>query len=111
MNLDHQPIDAFTDPDVFWPELQTPLVRLTYDVRTRTGVLYLPPISCTDTTGAIERFTRLDPYVRCIRTVAGDEEDTRYDRLPSGQWVATLPAWMTNRASGTSIHVTHEGSR
>lgn len=67
--------------------LMTTIRRMSYDFERRLGVLYLPEGVCTDMTGAIRFFTRIDPEVQQIQTYAGPERDTIYTRTGK-QWEA-----------------------
>ena len=69
--------------------LQTSVLSLAYDFRSRTGTLYMPPDCCTDMSGAIALFKRIDPRVLRVVTMAGEREDTKYERSSmKTHWVA-----------------------
>ena len=74
----------------FREDLGTAVVALVYDFTTRTGVLVLPELCCTDMGGAIALFETIDPGVTRIETVAGETPDTTYTRR-GGDWLAALP--------------------
>lgn len=74
------------------PKLKTLVDRVEYDFKTRIGILFMPPMCCTDMGGAIALFTRIDREVLAIRTVSGTTEDTSYVRLWRGaEWEARVP--------------------
>lgn len=72
---------------VFRDDLQCSVSNLSYDFTTRTGYLNMPDGVCTDMSGCIRLFEKIDPDVRTIRTFAGNEEDTAYHRT-DGVWEA-----------------------
>ena len=77
-----------------WSELlQCCVLSLIYNWRTRSGYLVLPAFHCTDMAGAIAIFERIDPQVKTIVTIAGDEFDTRYERS------ADADEWLSYRAA------------
>lgn len=81
---------AHDEPAAVWREdLKTSVTKLAYDFAARTGTLSLPPLCCTDMTGAIALFQRIDPQVEQIETFAGGQRDTTY-ALVFGQWQARL---------------------
>jgi len=55
----------------------------------RTGTLSMPDGCCSDMAGAIALFRRIDPKVRRIVTLSGEERDTVYYRS-KGEWEARL---------------------
>nr|WP_157808485.1 hypothetical protein [Brucella intermedia] len=61
-----------------------------YDFHTKTGTVFMEEDACTDMSGCIAFFERIDPYVMTVRTLAGEEEDTIYQRCP-GHWSAFTP--------------------
>ncbi len=65
---------------VFLEELHCSVERFTYDFTTKVALLWLPPLCCTDMTGAIAFVMRIDQDVQEIITMAGLEPDTRYQR-------------------------------
>jgi hypothetical protein len=65
-------------------------IRLEYHWRSRLGRIYLEPLCCTDMTGAIELFTRIDPKVTRIEVYSGGLFDTIY-HCEAGAWVAREP--------------------
>ena len=81
-----------TKTSVHRPDLHTSVYRLAYDFATRTGTLFMPPDCCTDMSGALKLFKRIDPDVECIETMAGDYRDTVY-RLQGGTWEAKVPRY------------------
>lgn len=68
-------------------QLQCQPLSMAYDFGERLGMLVIAEGECTDMTGCIAFFERIDPNVRQIQTVAGDEFDTVYTRTPGG-WEA-----------------------
>ena len=62
--------------------------HLTYDYRTRRGVLYLPAGTCGDMTGCIALFEQIDPAVLEVDTIAGRHLDTYYIKFKDGTWNA-----------------------
>jgi hypothetical protein len=65
---------------VWREDLQTTVRTLAYDFDQRLGVLMLPPDCCTDMSAAIALFTKIDPGVEQILTVAGERRDKTYYR-------------------------------
>lgn len=59
-----------------------------YNYVTRTGRITLAGLGCTDMTGAIRFFRRIDPGVQVINTFNDDGPDTVYSRTENGDWVA-----------------------
>ena len=91
--------DGFTSQssrlNLFSAELMCRVRELRYDFERRRGYMRLPWGNCTDMSGAIALFKRIDPRVREIDTFEEDEEgnplaDTRY-RLETSGWQAYLP--------------------
>ena len=72
---------------VWLEELQCQAESLAYDLRSHTGHLYLPAMTCTDMSGCIALFQRIDPGVQAIQTWSGARLDTRYVRNGE-QWAA-----------------------
>ena len=62
-----------------------------YDAATRTGRVYQPRGACCDMSGCIAAFEVIDPGIKRIYTFMGDQEDTSYYRLESGDWTAMVP--------------------
>ena len=60
--------------------LQTFVQSLTYDFDAHVGRLALPPDCCTDMSGAIQLFARLDADVQRIEVFAGGMPDITYQR-------------------------------
>ena len=71
------------------PELMSYVKRIEYDYALQCGNVFMPDGTCTDMTGAITLFTRLDPNVKRIDTFADGVLDTRY-MLQHGKWNAQL---------------------
>ena len=69
------------------PELQCRPISIIYDFEERLGVIVIADGECTDMTGCCAMFKRIDPNVRQIQTVAGEELDTVYTRTDTG-WEA-----------------------
>jgi hypothetical protein len=72
--------------------LATYVLRVEYEFADRVGCLFQEDRCCCDMTACIEFFKKIDPQVRYIRTMAGDEEDTSYRRGSDGRWQAFLPS-------------------
>lgn len=64
-------------------DLQCQARRVEYDFETRTGLLHLGVMCCTDMDGCIRLFQRIDPDVRAIYTFSASCEDTAYYRQNS----------------------------
>ena len=71
---------------VFVEGLGTCIWSLSYDARTRTGTIEMPEGYCTDMSGAIGMFTRIDPTVVRVITRAGGQVDTTYERQGPTTW-------------------------
>lgn len=74
--------------DNYSMELDCYVVSLEYSFQTRTGTLVMKEGSCTNMTGCIALFRRIDPDVRAIATQSGADIDTSYHRDNDGRWVA-----------------------
>ncbi|WP_247997509.1 hypothetical protein [Brucella tritici] len=61
-----------------------------YDFHTKTGTVFMAEDSCTDMSGCIAFFERIDPQALLVRTLAGEEDDTVYRRGPR-RWSAFAP--------------------
>ena len=61
-----------------WNGVGCDVLRLTYDVPTRTGTLWLPETHCTDMTGAINFFKKIDPKVQVVEVFSGTDHDITY---------------------------------
>lgn len=68
-------------------ELKCDVRAIFYDFASRQGVIHIDDGDCTDMTGCITLFRRIDPGVTQIQTIAGGRDDTRYAQR-GGQWVA-----------------------
>jgi len=68
------------DDDDFHKEIMCHPLRVTYDFNTRSGVLEMAEGDCCDMAGCIALFSRIDPNVQHIQTVAGSSLDTAYQR-------------------------------
>jgi hypothetical protein len=78
----------------FNEETQCYVERLEYDFEHRAGKLFMGENSCTDMSGCIRLFSRIDPMVELIETFASPSHprrDTAYRRR-NGKWQAGLPA-------------------
>jgi hypothetical protein len=69
-----------TNDVVFREDVQCFVRDLGYDFRTKVGVLYLEDGGCTDMSGCIRLFKKIDPDVQTILTIAGRRRDTAYLR-------------------------------
>jgi hypothetical protein len=69
------------------PELACAVYGVSYDFAARTGTLSMAENHCCDMAGAISFFTRIDPLVKTIATIAGGRDDTTYRRR-GGEWMA-----------------------
>jgi hypothetical protein len=68
-----------------WREdLQTSVWSIEYDFIERRGTLRLPPLCCTDMSGCVRLFERIDPGVEAIDVTTPDEHVNTYRRLASG---------------------------
>lgn len=76
-----------SDDVVFRDDVSCFVRNLTYDFKAKSGVLYLEDGSCTDMSGCIDLFKRIDPNVSTILTIAGRRKDTAYV-LTDGGWSA-----------------------
>jgi hypothetical protein len=76
------------DGRVYDAGLQCSLKRLEYNPETRIGMLWLGDGECTDMSGAIAVFQRIDPEVQTIVTWSGCKQDTAYHRTVAGAWRA-----------------------
>jgi hypothetical protein len=74
---------------VFLDEVQCFVRTLEYDFRSKAGVLTLENGSCTDMSGCIGLFKKIDPGVVRILTIAGGRRDTGYV-LVDGKWEARV---------------------
>ena len=72
---------------VYHPELACTVHGVCYDFATQTGTLAMDEMNCADMAGAIAFFSRIDPSVKTIATIAGGRDDTTYRRR-GGEWVA-----------------------
>ena len=59
-------------------KLLTTVRWLRYDVQSQCGMVQMDKYCCTDMSGAIDLFQRIDPAVRRIETWADQEPDTLY---------------------------------
>lgn len=84
------------------PTLMCEVKSLEYDFKSRTGILYMPPVNCCDMGGCIKLFEAIDPKVSTIRTIAGDRQDTIYFLTASG-WEARTTQIVTPKFSFGSI--------
>ncbi|MCR6498431.1 hypothetical protein MUO32_05245 [Shinella sp. CPCC 101442] len=74
----------------YHPELQCTVHGLAYDFASRTGTLAMGEMNCCDMAGTIAFFSRIDPLVKTIATIAGGRDDTTYQRRGT-EWVAASP--------------------
>jgi hypothetical protein len=74
--------------DIWYAKLVTYVNHITHDVRKHVGALYMPSGMCTDMSGAIDLFKRIDPKVRRIDTFSGDQPDAFYIKSANGTWKA-----------------------
>jgi hypothetical protein len=65
---------------MFLAEMQAIVESIQYDFRRRVGVVDVAAGGCTDMSGAIAFFTRIDPAVRRIETLSDYVPDTVYVR-------------------------------
>jgi hypothetical protein len=82
-------------------ELWTRVLRVECDYVRHIGRLYLPPTCCTDISGAISFFRRLDPDVQRIHTFSGGEPDTSYEHVGGKEWSAHAPLRVPPTATTT----------
>jgi hypothetical protein len=74
---------------VFRDDVQCFVRSLEYDFRSKSGVLRLEDASCTDMSGCINLFKKIDPGVVRIMTIAEGRRDTGYV-LVDGKWEARV---------------------
>jgi hypothetical protein len=72
-------------------QLQCEVESIEYDFQTRSGIVRMPWMNCTDMMGCIRLFEAIDPEVRSIQTLEAGHPDTQYIRMPSGKWQAQRP--------------------
>jgi len=84
---------------IFRDDVQCFVQKLTYDFKTRIGVLVLEDNSCTDMSGCIQLFKKIDPSVEAIQTIAGNRKDTTY-RLVDEKWQAFVASDKRDRTHG-----------
>lgn len=70
---------------VFHRSLVTTIRDLGYDFTTRTGTVRLPDGCCTDMSGCIRLFTRIDRAAQVIHCIAGETHAYSYVRQ-RGEW-------------------------
>lgn len=75
------------DDVVFREDVQCFVRHLSYDFKAKAGILYLEDGSCTDMSGCIGLFKKIDPNVSTILTIAGRRKDTAYVLADDG-WQA-----------------------
>jgi hypothetical protein len=63
-------------------------VMTEYNHTTKVGRVALEGLGCTDMTGVVRFFKRIDPDVRVIETRNDDGVDTVYCRDTDGAWIA-----------------------
>jgi hypothetical protein len=61
-------------------DLSTNVRRIEYDFEMRAGFLHMSLGCCTDMSGCIRLFQRIDPNIRVIYTLSGSVEDVAYYR-------------------------------
>ena len=69
----------------YHPGMQTSVISVTYEWGCGIGVLYQSAGCCTDMSGCIAFFERIDPNVQTIVTVAGLLFDAVYVKR-DGEW-------------------------
>jgi len=74
---------------VYHPSLQCMVERVEYDFNTQTGYLLMEDGNACDMAACIAMFEALDPGVRAVSTLAGNQPDTIYRRRADG-WHAAL---------------------
>lgn len=74
---------------VFHPQFKTRVSRIEYDFSERTGHVVMDAGCCTDMSGTIEFFQKIDPKVKFIVTWAEHVADTTY-RKRGAKWTAWL---------------------
>lgn len=62
--------------------------ELAYDFEAKEGRISLAEMQCTDMTGCIGLFKKIDLDVRVIKTFQGAIPDTEYRLLSDGKWQA-----------------------
>ena len=78
-------------PDHFIEQLQTSVYEVHYYADRLLGALVLPAGYCTDMTGAIAFFKRIDPRVRQVQVFEERRLDIVYDFTDAEGWVAKMP--------------------
>lgn len=71
----------------YHPELQCFVSRIGYNFSVHVGQVLMTDGGCTDMSGCIEFFKRIDPEVKTIRTYSDSEPDTVYF-VRNGEWHA-----------------------
>jgi hypothetical protein len=69
------------------PTLMCEIKSLSYDFDEKVGTLVMEDGDCCDMAGCIALFEAIDPAVKGIATISGEQPDTMYVRSASG-WVA-----------------------
>lgn len=69
--------------------------RITIDVDTKTGHLYLPEMNVPDMTSTINCFTSVDPECKIIFTYVNGAPDVVYVKK-DGEWNATYAVGVSN---------------
>lgn len=87
MTIDEGPMIRKPGWGISHRDLMCEPLTVTYDFRSRVGVVNMPEGDCTDMTGAIRFFERMDQDVEMIQTYSGDDLDTVYVKR-GGEWCA-----------------------
>jgi hypothetical protein len=72
----------------FHRDLQCFVAEIRYDFILKYGTVVIDDHGCTDMSGCIAFFERIDPAVRFIQTHSGGRPDTAYKRNAVDQWEA-----------------------
>jgi hypothetical protein len=75
------------ESEYYIEELKAAVKSISYDFDTKIGNLYMPDMCCTDMSGCIAFFQRIDPRVESIYTFSNGVRDTSY-HLRGGEWRA-----------------------
>ncbi|QKC99198.1 hypothetical protein EB231_35010 [Mesorhizobium sp. NZP2298] len=72
----------------FHDTMQCYVRSVAYDFYTGVGTVFMEEDSCTDMSGCIDVFERMDSKVRRIETYAGARQDTTYIKV-NCEWIAS----------------------
>jgi hypothetical protein len=78
----------------FVETLQAFVIRLECDFAHHQGFVFMKDGSCTDMSGCVNLFRAIDPDVRVVFTMSGEQRSTTYEKLPDGTWRAQDPKFL-----------------